>query len=159
MKTFFLCAAMLFTFKVYSQDTVKLKQIDSLVNLINNSGFKVKRDTVKQDNPVMGFSARNYLTTISNGKELLKYSNDSHFIAQQNGSSEKSFSNNTFYFHHNKLIKVEEFTTKEGKKMDAHWYYADDKPVYYTFKSDRSQARAELLLVMAKSMMEKMGFK
>jgi hypothetical protein len=43
--------------------------------------------------------------------------------------------------------------------MDALWYYADDKPIYYTFKSDKSQARAELLLTMAKVMLEKGGFK
>jgi hypothetical protein len=54
---------------------------------------------------------------------------------------------------------MEEFIVEGDKKMDALWYYADDKPIYYTFKSDKSQARAELLLTMAKSMLDKLGLK
>jgi hypothetical protein len=35
----------------------------------------------------------------------------------------------------------------------------DDKPIHYTLKSDKSEERAELLVTMAKGMVEKMGFK
>ena len=59
-------------------------------------------------------------------------------------------SSNTFYFDQGKLIKVEEYMIKDGKEQHADWYYADDKPLYYTFQTDRSEERAAFLLNMAK---------
>ena len=159
MKTTLLFAVLLFVSTVYSQDTIKLKQIDALVNLINTSDYKTQRDTIKNDQPQMGLSMRTYLTMVTDGTELKKYVNNVHGTTQENGKTIQMVASNTFYFDHNKLIKVEEFATQGDKKLDALWYYADDKPVYYTLKSDKAQERAELLLTMAKSMLEKMGFK
>jgi hypothetical protein len=96
---------------------------------------------------------------VTDGTELKKYVNNVHATTQENGTTKQMVSTNTFYFDHNKLIKVEEFATQGDKKMDMLWYYADDKPLYYTFKSDKAQERAELLLTIAKSMLESMGFK
>jgi hypothetical protein len=159
MKTTLLFAAFLFSLAVYSQDTTKLKQIDALVNQINASNFKTQRDTIKNDQPQMGLSMRTYLTMVTDGAELKKYVNNVHATTQENGTSKQMVSTNAFYFDHNKLIKVEEFAAQGDKKIDAFWYYADDKPIYYTLKSDKAQERAELLLTMAKNMIEKMGFK
>jgi len=159
MKTTFLFAAILFSSAVYCQDTMKLKQIDALVNLINTSGYKTQRDTIKNDQPQMGLSMRTYLTMVIGGTELKKYVNNVHAITQENGTTNQIVATHTFYFDHNKLIKVEEFATQGDKKIDALWYYADDKPIYFTHKSDKAQERAELLLTMAKTMLEKTGFK
>jgi len=156
MKIIFLLATFLFSFTVYSQqDIAKLRKVDALVNLINSSDFEVQTHTIKQDPPEMGLSMRTYLTIVINGPELKKYVNNVHATTQENGEAKKIVSSNTFYFDHNKLIKVEEFITEGDKKLEALWYYADDKPLYYTLKSDKAQARAELLLTMAKTMLEK----
>jgi hypothetical protein len=159
MRTTLLFAAFLFSLAVHSQDTAKLKQIDALVNQINTSNFKTQRDTIKNDQPQMGLSMRTYLTMVTDGAEIKKYENNVLATTQESGTINQMVSTNAFYFDHNKLIKVEEFATQGDKKIDALWYYADDKPIYYTLKSDKAQERAELLLTMAKSMLEKMGFK
>ena len=159
MKTIILFTVSLLSLTVYSQDTTKVKQIDALVYQINNSDFKTQRDTIKNDRPQLGLSMRTYLTMVTDGIELKKYVNNVHATTQENGTTKQMVATNAFYFDHNKLIKVEEFATQGDKKIDALWYYADDKPIYFTLKSDKAQERAELLLAMAKSMLEKMGFK
>ncbi len=159
MKTTLLSVTFLFSLSVHSQDTTKLNQIDALVNRINTADFTTNRDTIKNDQPQMGLSIRTYLTMVTDGTELKKYVNNVHATTQENGTTKQMVATNTFYFDHNKLIKVEEFATQADNKMGMLWYYTDDKPIYYTLKSDKAQARAELLLTMAKGMLEKMGFK
>lgn len=160
LKTTFLFAIVLFSLSVYSQDSVKVKQIDSLVNVINNSGFKTEKDSIIQNHPEMGLFMRSYLTMVTNGTELKKYVNNVHTTMQGKGATKKMTGANTFYFDHNKLIKVDEFMIEEGnKKYEALYYYANDKPIYYTLKSDKAQERAENLLTIAKAMLDKMNFK
>ena len=155
MKSAVLFILVIVSFKAYSQDATKIRQVDSLVNLINSSNFKIQRDTIKQEYPQMGFSGRTYLTMVSNGKEIKKYVNSFHSAATHDGVTKKMDGENAFYFDNNKLIKVEEFMTEGDKKFEVQWYYADDKPIYNTLKSDKGKDRAEVLLTMAKSMLEK----
>jgi hypothetical protein len=96
---------------------------------------------------------------VIDGTELKKYVNNVHATTYEDGITKQKIAINTFYFDHNKLIKVEELAVQGDKKMDMLWYYADDKPIYFTLKSDKAEARAELLLTIAKSMLEKIGFK
>jgi hypothetical protein len=155
MRTAAIIVLVIFSFKTYSQDTVKVRQVDSLVNVINNSNFKTQRDTLKQNHPEIGFLALSYLTMVTNGDELIKYVNSAHTTSVYKETTNHSDGENTFYFDHNKLIKVEEFMIVDGKKMEFHWYYADDKPIYNTLKSDKGQERAEMLLTIAKAMVDK----
>lgn len=60
----------------------------------------------------------------------------------------------TFYFDQGNLIKVEEYIIEKGKEQHADWYYADDKPLYFTIRSERSEERAALLLNMARTMLK-----
>ena len=61
---------------------------------------------------------------------------------------------NTFYFDQDKLIKVEEFGIEGEKKLFADWYYSENKPLYYTYQSDKSESRAALLLTMGNNMLK-----
>ena len=61
---------------------------------------------------------------------------------------------NTFYYEHNKLIKVEEYIIHGENKQMADWYFSDDKPLYYTFKSPKSAERATSLLAIANTMVK-----
>jgi hypothetical protein len=159
MKTIIsLFVASLITITVYSQDSAKMRQIDALVSLINNSNFKVQRDSIIQDLPEYGISMRTYLTAVIDGTELKKYVNNVHSTTQENGVSKQMVGENAFYFDHNKLIKVEEYGKQDDKKIEMLWYYEDDKPIYYTLKSDKAKDRAEQLLGMAKIILEKMKF-
>jgi len=155
MKTIFVLTATLLSLAVFSQDTEKVKQIDSLVALINNSGFKIQRDTIKQDRQDLGFSMQTYLTMLTNGKEIKKYVNNVHMTRMENGVSKQMIMENAFYYDQNKLIKVEEYGIKDDKKTEINWYYSNDKPVYNTSKTGDAQERADMLLTISKSMLGK----
>jgi hypothetical protein len=155
MKNIFLTAIILLSLNTYSQDTAIVKQIDAMVKLINSSGYKIQRDTIKQDQPAMGFSSQTYLSMLMNSGELKKYVNDVHMTMKER----KVHGTNTFYFDKNKLIKVEEFMIEGNKKVEFEWYYSNGKPVYNTLKSEKDQERAEFLLKTAQAMLEKMTVK
>jgi len=140
--------------KSFSQDKQKLIQIDSMVIAINKSDLRSQNDSIFKNYPELGMDMKTYLTTILAGNELKKFVNKVHITMQENGASVQSLSSNTFYFDKSQLIKVEEFMIKNGKEMHADWYYADDKPLYYTLESDKSEERATLLLTMSKAMLK-----
>ena len=156
MKKFFLFAACLYSSTSLAQDPAKIKQIDSIVNLINHSNYQTQTDSVKQDPSQMGLTMVKYLTIVSNGPELKKYVNDV-YITPEDGKQIHAIS--TFYFNDNALIKVEDVGVEGDKKKEALWYFADGKPIHYTLKNERSQERAEMLLNIAKGMLEKFGSK
>jgi hypothetical protein len=142
----------------YSQDTLKVKQIDSIVRLTNNSGYKIQRDTIKQE-PASGLSMQTYLSMVSDDDDIKKYVNNVHMTMTQNGIKKNIITTNTFYFDKNKLIKVEEYIIEGEKRSEVEWYYSNDKPIYNTLKSEKGQDRAEFLLKLAKSMLETMKTK
>ncbi|WP_153796748.1 hypothetical protein [Foetidibacter luteolus] len=154
-KLLLLVTAFFATFAVYSQDSIKIRQIDSLVNAINLADFKVQNDTIIQNQPEVGLYMRTYLTAITNEKELKKYTNTVNATTQNSGVTKQIISANVFYFHNNKLIKVEEQITDDKKKLELFWYYDDNKPIHYNLSSDKAQDRAEFLLTLSKSMLEK----
>ena len=156
MKTAILLLFAIFSLKTYSQDTVKIRQVDSVVYLINHSNFKIQRDTIKNEMPNMGISSRNYLTMVSDSNEIKKYVNSFHMTTQNNGITKKMDGENAFYFDHNKLIKVEEFVVDSDKKAEVQWYYADEKPIYNTLPPGKAGDRAEFLLKLSKTMLGKL---
>ena len=138
----------------YSQDTLKIKQINALVLGINTSSLPIQRDTLIQDHPEMGLKMTTYLSMIVNGSELLKYVNFVNSTMKENTETRQMTSSSSFYYDHNKLIKVEEYLIEGDKKKTADWYYSDDKALYYTLQSDKAADRATLLLTMSKGMLK-----
>lgn len=159
MKNILLLVIVLFSLSTYSQDTTSVKQIDSLVKLINNSGLKIQRDTLRQEYPAMNLSMQTYLSMLTDAGELKKYVNDVHMSTKENGVPKKQHGITTFYFDHNKLIKVEDDITEGDKKLKVDWYFSNDKPIYNTLKSDKGQDRADLLLKIAEGMLQTMKVK
>ena len=154
MKSILTAAALLCFSTLYSQDSSMVHQIDSLVAAINNSQFEVHKDSIIRNLPEYGIYSKTYLTTIMNGKKLLKYTNDLDGATTLNGVTKSQKGSNAFYFQESKLIKVEEYFDDGEKRIDAEWYYADDKPVYYTLQSDKSEERALFLLSMSKTLLK-----
>lgn len=155
MKQAFVPVFILFCFNTYSQDSLKIRQIDAFVSKINSSNLPIQRDTLVQDRPELGLKMTTYLSGISNDSELIKYVNYVTGTMIENGVTRQMTSSNTFYFEHNKLIKVEEYSIEGDKKGEANWYYSDDKPIHWTFQSEKSEERANLLLNMSKAMVSK----
>jgi hypothetical protein len=145
--TLFICAI-----NGFCQDTAKLRDIDSLVKVINQSNLKPQYDSIFQDQPQLGLNMKTYLTMVVDGKELKKYVNKVNAIIQENGTTRKSMAQNSFFFDQNKLIKVEEFMIEGEKEIHMAWYYSDEKTLYYTYQSEKSEARAALLLTIAMAM-------
>ena len=139
----------------FSQDTSKLKQIDSLVNIINTSSLPVQRDSLVQDHPEWGLKMTTHLSMVVHGGELIKYVNLVNTSRIENEVARQMVSSNTFYFEHNKLIKVEEFLIEGEKKKTVDWYYSEDKPLCNTAKSDQSEDRATMLLSLSATMLKK----
>jgi hypothetical protein len=137
-----------------SQDTLKIRHIDSLVRVINQSNLKAQRDSIFQDHPDFGLSMKTYLTMIVDGTELKKYVNDVHTTRIENGISRQILSTNVFYFDKNKLIKAEDVYKEGDKDLNAEWYYWDDKPLYYTLLSPKSGERANFLLTLSRTLVK-----
>ena len=138
---------------VYSQNTLKIKQIDTLVSAINTSHLQIQYDTLIQDHPEMGLKMITYLSMIVNGRELIKYVNLVNTAMTENTVTRQMISSSSFYYNHNKLIKVEEYLIAGDKKETMDWYYAEDKPLYYTLQSDKAADRTTLLLTISKGML------
>lgn len=138
----------------HSQDTAKIIQIDNIVSLINTSTLPVKRDTIIQDIPEIGLKMTTYVTIIVNNQELIKYVNHVVAITTENGVSQQKKGSNTFYYEHNKLIKVEEYLIEEDKKITADWYFSENKLLFYTPQSDKAAHRAALLLEIADDLLK-----
>ena len=149
-----LSVLVLFTLRANSQDKLKIRQIDSLVQVINQSNLKAQNDSIFQDRPELGLSMKTYLTMIVDGNELKKYVNNVNTTSIEKGVSVQMFTSNIFYYNQNQLIKVEEFANAGDKKHNAEWYYADDKPLYYTYQSPKSEDRAIFLLTLSKTLLK-----
>jgi|GEM_PF-5938670 len=63
----------------------------------------------------------------------------------------------SFYFTRGKLIKVEEFVAEGEKNETFDWYFIDDKPLYYSSKSEKAAERARQLLLISDAMHKKFG--
>lgn len=143
------------SFGAYSQDSLKMKAIDAMVQKINTGSFDTQQDTLKNDRPELGLFMTSYLTMVTSGKELKKYVNLVQMKRTEFGVEKQMITSNAFYYDNSKLIKVEEFAEEDKKRIDMLWYYADDKPLYYTMKTGKAQERAEFLLKLSKTMLDK----
>ncbi|NML23446.1 hypothetical protein HHL16_21380 [Pseudoflavitalea sp. G-6-1-2] len=144
-----------FSFNAYSQDSTAIRRIDAMVKLINNADLNALKDSVKTDYLANEMSFRTYLTALVKNKELKKYINDIHSKRKENGVTLEMHAISAFYFNENKLIKVEEKVTADGKELLMDWYFENDKSVHYTSKSERSEERAEMLLKLAQGFLDK----
>jgi hypothetical protein len=149
LSVLFLCAI-----QVYAQDQPEMREIDSLVSAINMSNLTVQRDTSVLDFPAAKMYTKTYTSVMLDDNELKKYENAVVSLREENGVPLKMDGFNKFYFHKNKLIKVEEYMMDNGKEMHADWYYWNDKSLYYSLKSDKSEERVRFLLALSKSLLK-----
>ena len=155
-KILFSALLMLFTIKSSCQDTVKVQQIDSLVSVINQSNLIIQNDSILQDRPELGVTMKTYLTIALDGNKLKKYINKVSSVRLEKGISKQMIASDTFYFDEDKLIKVEELVIEGDKKQYFNWYYFENKPLYYTYQSEKSASRATLLLAMGSGILKQM---
>ncbi len=143
---------------IYSQDTLKIKKIDSLVANINNSNFPVQRDTLKNERMDMGIKIITYLEMIVNDSKLLKYA-----MVVTDAITQLT-TTNKFYYNNNALIKVEESAIEGDKKAEFAWYFSEGKYLHHkvfsnpfdkTVESEKLLDRADLLLTMSKAMLQR----
>jgi len=64
IKKIFLAVDMLIAFSAFSQDSLKILRIDSLVNYYNNAGFKAERDSIINTMPELKISSRTYINVM-----------------------------------------------------------------------------------------------
>jgi hypothetical protein len=156
MKKIILSGLILCSLKGISQDTLKVTQIDLLVKVIDQYGIIPQTDSIVQDMPDLGLYMKTFVSIYFRGNDLVKYVDATNAIRQEKGETQITNTSSAFYFDKNKLIKVEETGNIKGKAVHAEWYYFNDKPLYYTMQSDKSESRAALLLTMAQSIQSKL---
>jgi hypothetical protein len=152
MKKVVLLILIILPFISFSQNLLKIRQIDSLVKAINQSDLITGTDSIVNDMPAMGLYMKTYVTLSVKDSVFLRYTNNVNSRRIENGVSEKSNMVSVFYFANGQLLKVEESASMKGYNKNMEWYYSEDKPLYYTFQSERAEERAQQLLEMAKAM-------
>ena len=153
MKTTLILFFIFFISKVYSQDTVSINQIDSLVLEINTSNVPIQCDTLKNDQPEMGLKMTTFFTIMVNGNQIKKLVNHVDIIMTEKTETRNVTTSNAFYYDQNKLIKVEEYFLEGGTKKTAEWYYSQEKPIYNTLQPDNANDRANLLLTISNGLL------
>lgn len=155
MRKIILLATLLCTLGVYSQDTNKIKQIDSIVNVINHSNYLIQTDTTWHDPSITGLTWVRYHTISMNGTQLKKNVTDAHVTTDD---GKQIHGKSIFYFENNELIRVDDFTTEVVPKV-MMYYFEGGKPIHYTVQNERSQKMAEMWLRNAKILLERYGSK
>ena len=155
MKKILLLTFLFCTIHGYTQNLSRLRHIDSLVTVINGGKFYTQHDSIIQDYPKLGLSMKTYVTVFKDQDDLKKFVNKVFGTREENGVKTQIIGLNSFYFDHNKLIKVEEFALEGEEDHHSDWYYTDDKPVYYTIQSEKAEDRAGELLHISATMLSK----
>ena len=115
MRQIFLLYILVGSLEAYSQDTAKIRQIDQLVNAINNSKFQTQIDSTIQDLPQLKLWMKTYLIAVTDSTQLKKYTNKVFAKREENGVLKEMKTNSSFYFDQGKLIKVEESIVEGGE--------------------------------------------
>ncbi len=157
MKTILLLALLFCYTTSKAQDSIKIKQIDSLVSVITHSNWPVQQDSVIQDYPSIGLSMKTYITVLRYAKELKKYAQVVKSTRKEGEVTMQDLSGSAFYYDQDKLVKVEEFFVHEGKENKMGWYYADDKCIYHSLQSAKAADRAIFLVDLANTFLKKMA--
>jgi hypothetical protein len=155
MKSLLLFASVFCFTNLYSQDSVRIKNIDSLVSTITHLTLPTQRDSIFQDFPGIGLSMKTYITVKTYGRELKMYSQIVKGTRTENQITKQEFMGSAFYYDQNKLIKVEELLLEEVKEKKAEWYFNNDNCFFHTLKSDKAEERIPLLLNMANAFVKK----
>lgn len=154
MKIFFLTLSLFWLQNLYAQNSLRMKQIDSVVNVITHSELPTQRDSTVQDYPGIGLYMKTYVTIKSFGKELKNYSQVVKTTNQEDNITKHIITGSSFYYSENGLVKVEEFMLQDGKEEKAEWYFANDKCFFYTLKSNKAEARIPVLLNLSKAFLK-----
>jgi hypothetical protein len=137
-----------FASEMKAQDSVKLKQIDSIVYAINNSGLKIENDTIRKNTATQ--NPKGYLTMMRENGELRKYEFKMVSVVTTDGNSAQSVTSSTFYYWKRNLIKVEEYAAYKDLSKRVNWYFDKGKLIHETLGAERSAEYAELLLSSAR---------
>jgi hypothetical protein len=140
MKTLIFVASFFCFASSYAQDSVKIKQIDSLVSIIlHTRDLYTQRDSTVQDYPGIGLHMKTYLTMMRYGKELKKYSQIVNTTQQQNQIAKQGVTGSAF------------------KETKMTWYFADGKCFFHSLKSGKAEDRAILLSQLADTFLKKIA--
>lgn len=134
-------------FQLHAQDSLKIKHIDSLVNVIVHSEFPTQKDSIVQNQPQLGLEMTTYLTMATFGKEIKKYINIVKNTVRENEKVKLVITGTAFYYDENKLIKVEEFMASGETEKRIYWYFEDDKCFSNTAPGDGKWAERPALLI------------
>ncbi len=157
MKILFLFISFFYFSNLFSQDSLSVRQVDSLVSIIQYSNFPTQRDSIFQDYSEIGLKINTHITLVTYGKELKKYAQIVKATQLENKIEKHNLMGSAFYYNKNLLIKVEEFMIEEGKEYKAEWYFYNDKCFFKTATSPKFENRISLLVKLSNTFLKKVN--
>ena len=155
LKTLFFFGSLFCIANVFAQDSLRIKQIDSLVSIIDHSDLPTQLDSNLEEKSGRKLSIKTYTTQKTLGKQLKEYSTMVKVTQREDMITTLDLSGTAFYYDDNKLIKVEEFMTRDGKENKVEWYFFNDNCFYHSLRSVRAKDRIVLLLEMSNGYLKK----
>ena len=126
MKTYFAFVLLLFiTTHIFSQDSLLIKRIDSLVIQINTSKLTEVNDSTNQSEPGVSMEMYSYSTAFFDGGVFTKFFFKDSIKTNLNGMAVIMNTAQALYFYKSKLIKVEAYVFQSNFKQRLIWYYWD----------------------------------
>lgn len=131
-----------------------INRIDSLATAIDQAAWLEMRDTINNGMAEAGVSSQTVVTMITDGKQLLKYINQTNIGRRQADSMVHTEYISLFYFHDKKLsLAVDSVNTGRGPLV-TRYYFESDQCIYPAKTDGRTQKRINTLLETAKGMQE-----
>lgn len=126
MKTFFAFVLLLpAVTSIFSQDSLLIKRIDSLVIQINRAKLTIINDSTSNAEPGFSVEMYSYSTAFFQGSEFAKFFMKDSITTNVNGTTGITNTMHVFYFYKRTLIKAESYVSLSNFKQQMVWYYWD----------------------------------
>jgi|GEM_PF-3246177 len=154
MKKVFLLSSLLLTACFTFCQSPGIKRIDSLANAIDQAAWLEIRDTINNEMAEAGVSSQTVVTMLTDGKQLLKYTNHVNIGRRQADSMAYTRYTSLFYFLDKKLsLAVDSANTSKGSLV-TRYYFEDGQCIYPAKTDERTQKRINTLQEIAKGMQQ-----
>jgi hypothetical protein len=144
--------------KANAQDTLGLKKIDSVVNIIEKGKWNFQTDSLLKRDTIMNimfmetdFHLSHYFDDSNCLKKLVWYN---RVKGKKQGDESEITTTSIFYYNANKLIKVDDTAIENGKTGHIETYYNNDKVLYCSVNRERTEERSFLLLGLSKTFLK-----
>lgn len=146
---FILFVLLLFTAtSIFSQDSLLIKRIDSIVIQINRAKLKAVDDSSNNSEPKVSMEMYSHSTAYFRDNEFVKFFAKDSIKTNTNGTTGVMKTKHVFYFYNRALIKTEAYVSLSNFNQEFVWYYWDRRLIKkhsaFPFKDKNDESNLEL---------------